>query len=137
MRCEMITTVTCPRAGQGLADEPLGASVHRAGRLVQDDELGIADQRPCDGEALLLPAREGAATLTHESVVTLGHLDDVLVEVARLRGLDDLALFEIPEELDVVAHRGLQEHRSWGTSATMLCASPLEIAAVSTPPIVA
>ncbi len=76
--------------------------------------FGVADQRTCDGETLLLSARQGAPTFTHEGLVTGGHPDHVLVQVRRLRRFDDLILVEIPEEPDVVHDRALQQYRFLG-----------------------
>ena len=36
----------------------LDRDVQRRGRLVEDDQLGLAGERPRDGDALALPARE-------------------------------------------------------------------------------
>ena len=47
--------------------------VERARGLVREDDLRVLDERPRDGDALLLPARKlrGAALLVHFEVDTL------------------------------------------------------------------
>src|SRR3546814_4945394 len=48
-------------------DRHLGFHIQRAGRFVEDQDPGITDQRPGDGHALALPARQRRATLADRS----------------------------------------------------------------------
>lgn len=42
------------RALKGSLDEPLALRVERAGGFVEEEDLGVADKGPGDGDALLL-----------------------------------------------------------------------------------
>ena len=61
--------------------EALGLGVEGAGRLVEDQERWIAQQRPRDRDALALPAGEPRAALAQQGVVGLRELGDELVRV--------------------------------------------------------
>src|SRR5216117_3024453 len=52
-------------------DERLGAQVDRAGGLVEHQDRGVLEERPRQGDALALAAREAHAALTHHRVVPL------------------------------------------------------------------
>src|SRR3546814_2528771 len=58
-----------------LAQQPqhllAGLLIERPGRLVRQDDLGAVDQRPRDGDALLLSAGE----LARRMLQTLGHAE--------------------------------------------------------------
>lgn len=55
--------------------------VERAGRLVEDQDRRVAQDRAGDGEALLLAAREAVAALADEGVVAVGEGGDVVVDL--------------------------------------------------------
>jgi hypothetical protein len=56
----------------GTLDEPLADRVQGAGGLVEDEDARILEQYPCQGDALLLAARELVAALAHHRLVALG-----------------------------------------------------------------
>src|SRR5207248_3110708 len=62
-------------------DELLTLRVQVARRLVEDEDLRVREDRPGDGQPLLLAARELDAALADERFVALGQLDDELVGV--------------------------------------------------------
>ena len=54
----------------------LGGGVQAGGRLVENQDRRIANDRPGNGDALALTAREGGAALADHGVVAVGHLFD-------------------------------------------------------------
>lgn len=67
------------RGAQGGLDEVLGDGVQRRGRLVEEQDLGVGDERPRDGHALPLPAREERPAVADHRVVPVGLRDDKVV----------------------------------------------------------
>ncbi len=59
-------------------DDGLGLGVERAGGLVEDEDLRVGDQRPGDGEALALAARQVRRALIDLGLVASGQLLDEL-----------------------------------------------------------
>jgi len=93
-------------------DGQLGLGVDRRGRVVEDEQLGIGEQHPRDGDALALPAREPDAALADDRVVALGQR---VHELGGLRGLGGGAhLLDRGVGAavgDVVAHRAREQQR--------------------------
>ena len=58
--------------GEGVADLVLLGGVDRRGGVVEDQHPGVGEDRPGDGDALALPAREREAPLADRRVVALG-----------------------------------------------------------------
>merc|ERR1719502_735588 len=79
--------------------------------LLEQDNVGLADHRARDGEALPLPAREVLAAVRDERHELVGA---VLHELPRARVLErahDLLVAHVVEAVrDVVADRGVEEH---------------------------
>ncbi len=71
-------------------DEGFALAVEVARRLVQDQNARVRQDRPRDGQALLLPAAEAHAPLADERAVALLRLADETVGVRGLRRGDDL-----------------------------------------------
>ena len=59
--------------------------VERGRRLVEDEDGGILDDRPGDGDLLALAAREADASLRDDRVVAVREAQDELVDVGRAR----------------------------------------------------
>ena len=57
-----------------LLDQPLRLRVQRARGLVENEDRGIPQQRPCDGDPLPLAAREPRAALAQQGLVALRQL---------------------------------------------------------------
>src|SRR5262245_10307636 len=74
--------------GEIRLDDGLGLVVEGAGGLVEDQDAGIPDQRPGDGDSLPLAAREGRSPLPDERVVPIGKLADELVGAGECRRSD-------------------------------------------------
>eukprot|EP00962_Isochrysis_galbana_P003069 scaffold866_cov111-Isochrysis_galbana.AAC.6 len=86
----------------------------RRGCLVEQQDVGLAHQRPCDGHALLLTARQLTAADAHLGVVpVLQHLGDEGVRVGRARRLLNLFLRHAVHLAiaDVLGHGAHEEHR--------------------------
>src|ERR1022692_3849921 len=62
--------------GHRSLDELLAFRVEVAGGFVEDQDLRRRENRPGDGEPLLLPAGEFDAALAHERFVLIGKFDD-------------------------------------------------------------
>ena len=74
---------------QRLLDDRLVLRIDRGQRLVEDQDRRVAQQRPGDGDALALPARQPDAPLSDHGVVTLREPGDELVGVrGARRGLE-------------------------------------------------
>ena len=73
-----------------LADEVLGLSVDAGGRVVEDKDGRVDQQRAGDGHALLLAAGEGHAPLADPGIVAIGQALDEVVDLGRLGRGDDL-----------------------------------------------
>ena len=70
----------------------LDAGVDRGGRVVEQQDLRIGEQRACERDPLALAPREREALLADDRVVALGQLQDELVGLGGARrGLDLLA----------------------------------------------
>ena len=84
----------CGAAGeqpaQRVVDVLLDRGVDRRGRVVEHEHLRIADERPCERNALALAARQGEAVLADDGAVTLGQVFDELVRLGRASGGLDL-----------------------------------------------
>ena len=95
-----------------LQDLVLGLGVQGAGRLVQNQDRGVAEQRAGDGESLALATGEPAAALADDGVVAGRQRHDEVVEAGRLRGGHDLVVgrVELPHP-DVVADGAIEEGR--------------------------
>lgn len=72
------------RLVQGGLDDVLGLGVEGRRGLVQEQDLGVADQGAGDGDALLLAAREQRALAAHDRVEAVGQRHDELVDVGLL-----------------------------------------------------
>src|SRR5213080_4271617 len=91
--------------------EALGLGVEGAGRLVEDQERWIAQQRPRDRDALALPAGEPRAALAQQGVVGLRELGDELVRVRGAGGAAYLLEREVTTAVrDVRIHRVVEQH---------------------------
>src|SRR5262249_5280926 len=55
-------------AQQSILYEPLGFGVERRGRLIEQDDWRVVDERPSDCDALPLPARQLGAALADDRV---------------------------------------------------------------------
>ena len=64
---------------EGLADLGIGGGIHGAGAVVQDQHLGLAQQRAGNGQALLLAAGHVGAALLDPGIVLVGEALDELI----------------------------------------------------------
>ena len=99
-----------PDALERAVEGRLGRRVERARRLVEQEQLGVAHQRPGDAHALALAAREPPPALAHERLVALGERQDPLVDLRGLRGGFDFGVGGIEAAVaDVLADREVEE----------------------------
>ncbi len=52
-------------------DEPLGAGIHAGGGFIQDENAGIIESSPRDGDQLPLPLREATAAFSQHGLVSI------------------------------------------------------------------
>src|SRR5216684_6065594 len=91
-------------------DDALALVIESARRLVEDQNSRIHDEGAGDGDPLLLPAREAAASLADDGVITFGQLQDEVVRAGERGGGDDtLHRHRRIGERNVVPHRRVEE----------------------------
>ncbi len=99
-----------PQRVHGFLDEHLGAGVDRAGRLVEDQDRRIAEERPGDRHQLLLAGRDVAALVVDDRVVPVGEGAHESIHVRDPGGLVDLLVggirIAVPQ---VVADRAAEQ----------------------------
>ena len=68
-----MTTTVRPAAepGDGLGDRRLGVGIEVGGRLVEDDEVGVAEERARDRDPLALAAAQPDAVLADRRLVAV------------------------------------------------------------------
>src|SRR5271165_475466 len=94
-----------------LLDDALALIVERAGRLVEDQDARLGDQRPRDGDALPLTAGETAAALAHDRIVALRQLENEIVGPGQPRGRNDAVDRHARiGQADVVPNRTIEQH---------------------------
>src|SRR5262245_40427880 len=95
---------------QTLLDHSFALRVEIAGRFVEDQDAGIGEDRPRDGQALSLPARQSNASLTDDRLVAVWELTDELMSVRRPCGLLDLRWRRISVRIaNVLRHGAVEE----------------------------
>src|SRR5438128_12602419 len=81
-------------------------------RLVQDEHRAVLQERPRNGDALVLATGERDPSLPHLGVVTVGKPDDEVVSVRRPRRRDELSVAGLrPGASDVLGDAGREQHR--------------------------
>ena len=94
------------RCLQRRRDPRLGGGVQRAGRLVQDQDRRVLQQRAGDRQALALAAGQRRAALADHRVVALRLAHDEVVRFGHAAGLFQLRLGRVgPADQQVVADR--------------------------------
>ena len=97
------------QGAQRLLDLGLGLRVGHGGGLVHEQDRGVQQDRPGDGDALLLPARQGGLP-PQDGVVAAGQGHDLGVDAGRARGGAHLVVGGPgPAQGDVLAHGGAQQ----------------------------
>ena len=92
--------------------QPLRFGVERRGRLVEQQQRRVAQQRARDREALALAAREARAAFAHEGVEPLRQRAQEVGGVGRLGRRPDRVVVGIPAAVaQIVARRGGEDHR--------------------------
>ena len=98
---------------QRFLHDRLGGIVERRGRLIEDQDARVFEDRPGDREPLALPAREARAALADDRVIPLGKLADEVVGI-RLprRRLDLLAGRLLTTVGDILRHRAAEKDQA-------------------------
>ena len=98
--------------GHGALDEDLGPRVHGTGRLVEDEDAAVRQERPGDREELLLALRHARGVVVEDGVVAIGQGPDEVVHVGGLGCGDDLFLGRIFAAVgDVLADGAVEQPR--------------------------
>lgn len=104
-----------------LLNELFGFRIERGGRLVENENRRVLEERARDGHALPLPHGQARASLSHDRVVLVGEVFD---EPVRVRGFgrrnDPLHRNVQPPVGDVVPDRVVEEHRLLRDEADLL-----------------
>ena len=107
------------RLTERAADQRVGLGVHRAGGVVQNEDLRLFEQGARDAKALLLAAGDVGAALVDDSVIPVGETFDELIGTglaARLPALFQGGVSLAPAEVveDGPGEQGalLQDHRN-------------------------
>ncbi|MPM25386.1 hypothetical protein SDC9_71877 [bioreactor metagenome] len=96
---------------QAVLDVALGLGVERRGRLVEQQDRRVLQQRAGDADALLLAARELQPALAHRRLVALGQAHHEVMDFRGSGGRDDLGLGGAGAAIgDVVADRIVEQH---------------------------
>ena len=96
--------------GKRLLDEQLGAGVHAAGCLVQDQQARVGEDGTRDGEELPLALTQVAALLRKLCLVAIRHAGDKGIGVGQLGRLDHLLVAGVqPPVADVVQDGAAEE----------------------------
>src|SRR5579864_3278557 len=99
-----------PQPGHRLLDQDLGSSVDVAGGLVQDQDAGVRQEGPGDGDQLLLPGGDVGGVFLEHRLVAVGKGANELVDVGGGGGGHDLlAGGPGPPVGDVVRDRSAEE----------------------------
>src|SRR6478735_7408360 len=94
-----------------LLDGALAFVIQGAGRLVEDEDARIGNERASDRDTLALPAGKIAAAFTHDGVIALRQLQDEVVSAGERCRLDDpLHGHGWIGERDVLANGAVEEH---------------------------
>ena len=100
------------RLAQAVADLRLGRRVDRRGRVVEDQDARVDDERARDRDALALAAGERDPALADHRVVAVRQRLDELVRLREARRALDLLVGRVgASERDVLAHRRREEER--------------------------
>lgn len=95
--------------GERLLDEVLVLRVDAGSGLVQNDDGRVLQDSPCNGDALLLAAGQGAAALAHHGVVAVRQLHDEVVAAGFLCRRDHLVLRGVRSAEQDVGADGVME----------------------------
>ena len=108
----MIVVRPCIASLKRESDAGLGRRVHRRGRVVEDEDARVDEQRACDRNALPLTARERDPALADERVVAVRQPLDELVCLRCARSPFHVGERGVREpEGDVLPHRRRKEER--------------------------
>jgi len=95
---------------QGLLHLDLRLRVQGRSGLVEDQDRGVLEDGPGDGDPLALPAGELRSRLADDRIVPLGKLHDEVVGMGGPGGSDDLLLAPLDVPVgDIVSHRIVEE----------------------------
>ncbi len=103
---------------EGGPDLALGDGIHRGGGVVENEDAGVAQDGPGEGDTLALTPGEAVAAFPHHRVVPVGELDDEFVRLGEPRRQSHLLFGGLRgTEGDVLGDRGgeqeglLEHHR--------------------------
>src|SRR5262245_36510264 len=96
----------------GLHNPAFGFHIHRAGRLIEDENGSILEKRAGQRDALALAAGQSHASLAHKRLVAFRQAGDEIVNVGGSGGSDDVPLAGArPGVGDVLRNAGGKQNR--------------------------
>ena len=96
---------------QGGLHGALALAVERAGGLVEQQQRRVLQDRPCDRDALALPAGEAHAALAQEAGIAFGQVANEAVRVRGARRRHDLVVARLRAAVaDVLQRAGREDH---------------------------
>src|SRR6476469_9019629 len=99
-----------PEGRHSVLYEQLGARVYRRGRLIENQQRWLSDERPSDREQLLFTGADVTGLLVDHGPVTVGKAAHEAVDVRSLSGAANLLVSRIgPAVGDVVTDRTMEQ----------------------------
>lgn len=98
------------QSGQSLLDQVFILRVYAGGRFIKDDDRGVLQNGPGDGDALLLSSGEGRAAFSNHGVIAVRQGRDEVMAARSFCGSYYLLMGGIgAAEFDIVLHTVLEE----------------------------
>gem|GEM_PF-3429474 len=99
---------------EGLLYLAFGFGIEGRGGFVEDEDGGVSEQGPGNGDALALSARQDDALLSHHRVESIGQFFDEIQGMGRSGGLADRFQTDIfPASVSNVVGQGIVEQRDF------------------------
>ena len=98
--------------GDRLLHLVFGNVIQRAGRLVQDEDARVADERAGNGHALFLPAAELAALLSDKGIQPVRQVFDELVQICQFRHALHQRVIDVFQPVDDVFADGARKQQA-------------------------
>ena len=108
----MIVVLPAHELLKRVEDQRLRRRIQSRRRLVEDQDRGVADDRPRDGDSLLLAAGQRDASLADHRVVAFRQLTNEHVGIRQLGSANDLTARRLGSAVgDVLPHGPAEEQR--------------------------
>ena len=95
--------------GEGLVDFHFAVGVDLAHGFIENENLGVFENCPCDNDSLELSAREAGIVFSNESIVSFGQFFDELMRVCFFRSGYNFFRCGVRTSVANVCHNGVVE----------------------------